>query len=199
MKLRGNFHFSQRPAPKSWWLAPKSSSSILSMSRGWSSGAASQPLDGVDELVAVVLEFDQEADVVKEAGEEGLVGEAELDVGGDHAAAGADGDGVRPEVLGGDGRGERAALEELGEAGGDGDVLDGVEPEKDDGAVDGPDLAGEAVEGGVDHLEDPRGEGGVFADDVVQVLGGAGGRLNQLDDLQRDFREGRDVRDLADC
>ena len=151
-----------------------------------------------DEGLAEGLELDEDAHVVDEAGEEGFVGEGVVDSGDEHFGEDADGDGVGPEVLGGEVRGDAAAAEELGEGGGDDDVFDGVEAEENDGAVDGADLSGEAVEGGVDDFEDARDEGGVVGDELVEVLRGGARVFDELDDFEGDLGEGGDVGDGVD-
>lgn len=150
------------------------------------------------ELVGVGLEGDEEADVVDHSGEEGFVGEGDFHFLGEVSGGDADGDAVGPEVFCGEAIAEFDALEELAEGGGDGDVFDGVEAEEDDGAFDGGDLAGEAVEGAVDDFEDSGDEGGVVGDDFVECGGVGVGVFDGGDNAGGDFGEGGDVVDLFD-
>jgi len=83
---------------------------------------------------------------VDEAAEKGLVGQFQSDSAGDEFVGGADGNAVCPEVFAGEFIAAWWLFEHFGQACGDGDVLDGVEAEQHDSAVDGADLAWESVE-----------------------------------------------------
>src|SRR5258708_1949670 len=80
--------------------------------------------------------------------------------------------------------------EKLGERGGDGDVVERVEAEQDDGALDRADLSGEPVECGVDDFEYAGGQRGVVRDDFVERRSGGLGVFNGADDLGGHLGEG---------
>src|SRR6185295_13977480 len=165
---------------------------------GYALGVGPHAPEHFDEFVAVSLHLDHQADVVDQAGQEGLVCQAQTERVGDHLGGGGRDVAVRPQLAGREVGSQVPAPEELGEAGGNGDVLDGVEAEHDDGPVDRADLPGQPVEGRVDDLQDAAAQRGVAGDDLVKVLGRGLGVLDQFDHLNGDLRERRDVADLAD-
>ena len=132
------------------------------------------------------------------AGQESFVGKGDFHLLGDVTGGDADGDAVSPEIFGGEAFAEFDAAEELAERCGHGDVFDGVEAQQDNGAFDGGDLPGQAVEGGVDDLEDAGDEGGIVGDDFVEVGGSGFGVFDGGDDLGGDFGESGNRADLLD-
>jgi hypothetical protein len=74
------------------------------------------------------------------------------------------------EVVGGGGADGGVGLERLEDADGQDGGADGVEPEEDDGALDGVDLAADAHVGAVDELEDAGGQGDVGGDEAGDFL-----------------------------
>ena len=131
--------------------------------------------------------------------EKGFVGEGESHLPGEFSGGDSDGDAVHPEVFGGVIFAELDAAEQLAEAGGDGDVFDGVDPEEDDRAFDGGDLSWEAIEGAVDDSENACDECGIVGNDAMKLAGVALGILHGGDDLRRDFGQCRDGADFFDC
>src|SRR5207248_10418443 len=103
-----------------------------------------------------------------------------------------------PEIFCGESFAEFDPAEKLAERCGDGDVFDGIEAEEDDGALDGGDLPGQAVKGGVDDFENAGDEGRIVSDDFVQVRGSALGVFDGGDNFGSDFRECGNRADLLD-
>lgn len=131
-KTSGNFHFSHSPAPNSWWLAPKISGLGEDVCRGNALGIRARLADGLDQFVAIKLHLDHDADVVDQPTKERLVGKPEFQAAREHLGGGGGDVGVCPDVTSGEVGREFATTEQLRQAGRDGDVSDGVEPEHDD-------------------------------------------------------------------
>ncbi len=144
------------------------------------------------------LESDEDSDVVNDPGKKRFVCEGQSHLSGEFARNDADANAVDPEVFGGVAVTELNATEHLSEAGGQSDVLNGIEAKENNRPFDGGDLSGEAVESAVNDFEDARHQGGVVRDDVVQLRGVALGVFDGCDDLGGDFGEASDGGDLLD-
>lgn len=128
---------------------------------------------------------DEFANIMEYAGGKGLVGEVsavgELVVGnpaGEEAGLG----GVFPHFF--EGKFGAFGLIEFGEKGdGKGEGLEGADAEELDGFFDGVDFAAEAEEGGVAEVKEFGGEGGVFAGDVGDAIGGGVGGFEGFEHL----------------
>lgn len=154
--------------------------------------------DRLDELRLAGLDLDDDADVMKQAGEEGFVEQPALALLGEELGGDRDGDRVGPEVVDIEMGADLPAVDQLGETGGDRDVLDGLHAQQDDGAIDRADLSGHAVERAVNDFQDPRGEGGIVGDDIAQVARGRVAVLDELDNAQGNLGQGDEVADLMD-
>ena len=136
--------------------------------------------------MSVLVEEDN-AQIVKQAREEGVfeIHQA-LRMAINRAVADGDGDEMAPELAAAVGADRMVVFEEVGDAGGHGQVADLFAAEISNGCLQVGDTRAERKCGGVDAAEDAGGEGRVAFHDRFQV-GGAGVLIvGHLDDLHGD-------------
>ena len=120
----------------------------------------------VIEFVAEDAVHDEDADVGEEAGEEDFLLLHDGKVFGEDACGGAGVDGGFPVAHVIEAAGGVFALKIGDEGEAEGEGLDGLQSEDDEGVGNRGDALGKAIEGGVDGLEDLGGEGGVVGDEL---------------------------------
>ena len=143
------------------------------------------------ELVGEVLAQDQLADIVEDPRGEGLALDPVAQLAGQHPRRNPAGDRVLPELLAVEFGVAAAAGEALEHRYTQAQILDRVETENHHGVIDGGDLAGETVKGGVGQFENLGGKGLVGRDQARHVLGRSLGVVDQADHLGDDRRQGR--------
>ena len=157
-----------------------------------------KPVHQLEKACFARFQFDDQADVVEDAAQEGVVAVDGEDPLGDHLAADARGGAVQPQPhrreAGGAGPVAEHALDRVG----DGDVAEVLRAEQGHGPGDGVHLALQAEPGAVHHCQQPGHQGRVEADDRLEVLQGRFLVVDQLGEPGNDVRQGPDLSEPVD-
>lgn len=148
------------------------------------------------QLGAVGLQRNHDADVMHKPAEKRFIARTHAGFFGEQARRGCHGNRVIPKFLGIETVAKCAATKQFGETGGDRNVLDGVEAQHRDRAIDRSDLSWKTVERAVHDLENARRKRGIPANQLIQIVRARVRILHELNDAQGDLGQSRNVTEL---